>query len=168
MAQGSKTNLPNAALRWNVEIASKEFDVHSETLRKLLIQNDQLPGEDGCYSTPQITVAMYGSMPAERLRKLKEDADKVALDNAITRGEYLHRGELSRGLAGLADGMLSVINSSSGLSREEKEDFLLNISRWPVVFREVSVGQSAYRNGNGNGEHSQPKSKPGPKPKKKN
>lgn len=47
------------------------------------------PGGDGLYSTRQICAAVFGEYESERTRLAKEQADKVALENAESRRELI-------------------------------------------------------------------------------
>jgi hypothetical protein len=57
-----------------------------------------------------------------------------------------------RGLTQLADGCLQIINNAAGLTPEEKEDFLANISNFPVVLRDVAGRQTRLRSKHRNGD----------------
>jgi hypothetical protein len=74
---------------------------------------------------------------AERLRKKRELTRKYQLGNAIVEASVLDRAELMKGLALIADAMVSRI-MSSGLARSEKEDLLKELSSMPIVLRDVA------------------------------
>ena len=157
MAGPTSSNLPQKVpLRWSLYKAAHEFDVSESTLIKRLKDAHEDPGTDGCYATAQVVHAMYGSLHIERLRKLRAEADQTELENAITKAEYLHRGELSRGLTQLVDGILQIVNSSS-LNPEEKADILNNIANFPVVLRDVAGRQTRLRSKERNGDHPEEK-----------
>lgn len=149
----SNSNIPQkVALRWSLYKAAVEFDVAQSVLVRHLTASHEFPAADGCYSTTQIVKALYGSLHIERLRKLREEADKVELENAITRADYLQRSELLRGITQLADGLLQIVNNSA-LSLEEKADMLNNISNFPAVLRDVAGRQTRLRKKDRNGDH---------------
>jgi phage terminase Nu1 subunit (DNA packaging protein) len=158
------SNLPQKALlRWSLYKAAVEFDVAQSVLVRHLTSSHQFPGDDGCYSTTQLAQALYGSLHIERLRKTREEADEVELKNAITRAEYLHRGELARGLTQLVDGILQVVNNSA-LTPEEKADVLNNVANFLAVLRDVAGRQTRLRSKDRNGDHkeSEPQEEAGP------
>jgi hypothetical protein len=61
----------------------------------------------------------------------------------------LHRAALSKGLAAIADAFVSQVMSVQGLSRQEKEDLLKDLSSWPLVLEDVAHAQSRFHRGNG-------------------
>ena len=109
----------------------------------------------------------------ERLRKVKEEADELALGNAIVRGEYVNRAELEQLHAAIANHIKSVVRSSR-LSRSDQDDVLRSMS--DVKFRVADIaaaqrrGMNGEASGNGNGSgptRKRRKRKPGRKPKQK-
>ncbi len=67
------------AIRWTIHAAAQEFNVHRETLGKLLISKSIAPGKDGHYSTDDITSSIFGDLEAEKTRLTKEQADITTL-----------------------------------------------------------------------------------------
>lgn len=76
-------------LRWTIEGAASEFNIDRRTLAKRLKTEGILPGDDDRFSTADICAAKYGDYEKERTRKMKEDADNMALENAKARGELI-------------------------------------------------------------------------------
>jgi hypothetical protein len=110
------------------------------------------PDENGLFSTRAITQTLYGSLFAERLRKTAEEADKVAIANAVSRGELLSRSELMQAMAHVADAMVGVIENS-GLSREDKEQIRRNLASIPIVIAGQAARQDKRRGPGTNGAH---------------
>jgi hypothetical protein len=149
MSRPSKSNVPEAALRWSIERAGIEFGLASQTLRKSLAKSSAAPDANRLFSTRQIVDALYGALHQEKVRTQKELADRYGLENAITRAEVLNRAEVERIFATIADAIKTRI-MSSGLSRHEKEDILKDIASFPIVLKEVAHAQSRLpRAGNG-------------------
>lgn len=141
----SKSNLPqHEPLRWNVEKAAREFAVSNITIKRRLNEVAASPDKDGLYSTEQLVEALFGSMHVEKLKTQREITHRYALENAITRAEVLNRAELTKAFSALADALVTVINLSE-LGRREKEDFLKNLSSWPVLLEDVAAAQSKFR-----------------------
>lgn len=69
--------------------AQKEFGAHRDTLKAKLIRNGEQPAKDDTYSTAQIVAAIFGDIESEKLRKVKEEADKLSLANRQTRGDLI-------------------------------------------------------------------------------
>lgn len=77
----------NPALRWTIETASREFGPDHKTLRRRLIAAEELPGEDGKYSTAQIVGVIFGELHRQKLRLVREQADKLADENKARRDD---------------------------------------------------------------------------------
>jgi hypothetical protein len=152
MPISTKSNLPqNELLKWNLKKAAVEFGTTVDTLKKALNQVSAEPDADGLYTTGQLIQARYGELYQEKLRVHRETADRIALENAITRGETLSRAALMQGLAGVADAMVFRIMSSE-LSREAKEDLLKDLASIPVVIADTAKKQSRFHAKNGEEE----------------
>ena len=143
-------------LRWSVESAAREFDWHVDTLKKKLVQAEQIPTE-GTYGTRQIVAAIFGDVASERLRKVKEEADNVALRNAILRGEVLPKDLVTQAMSSVFVVISQLIQASS-MTTVEKKDLANTISDWPVQVRNVEQkaskqihleGKSETSGGNG-------------------
>jgi len=120
------------------------------TMVKLLNQASVVPGEDGCYSTAQLLSGIYGRMHEERLKTQQQLTRKYELANKVTEASLLDRGALMAGFAQVADAMVSII-TTSGLTREEKENLQKELASIPIVVDGVAKRQSKLRR-NGNGQ----------------
>jgi hypothetical protein len=142
----TRSNVPQTeALRWNLKKAAIEFRISKDTLRKNLNQVSATPGEDDCYSTEQITGAVFGDLYNARLRVENERFERLRLENEFTRGEVLNRRELERCFAEIADAIVSRVMSIHELSRETKEDILRELSRSAVIIDETATKQTKHR-----------------------
>jgi hypothetical protein len=142
----TKSNVPqNELLRWNVEKAAVEFGMTPVMLGRALARISAVPGADGCYSTAQLIEAAFGNMYQEKLATQRQVTERYSLENRVTRGEVLSRSELSKGLAGIVDAVVSRIMATQELSRTTKEDLLKDLGSWPLVLEEVSRAQSRLR-----------------------
>jgi hypothetical protein len=140
-------NLPSGEpLRWTLSKAARELDVTEYLLGKRLKDGGELPDSGGCYSTSQLIRAMFGSLHVERLRWTKEQADKVALENAILRSEYLPRQKLARLFGEIAFGMKEIIRASD-LGRVSQDDLLRSLAAIPVTIK--AVADQGRNGGNG-------------------
>ena len=83
-------------IRWTLHKACAEFAINRRTLERRLSESETVSGPDGCYSTLQIMTALTGDIRAERLRKVREEADHIALKNAEARRELLPAKDLYR------------------------------------------------------------------------
>jgi hypothetical protein len=145
----TKSNLPqNEPLKWNLRKAAVEFGTTVDTLKKSLNQVSAEPDADGLYTSGQLIQARYGELYQEKLRVHRETADRIALENAITRGETLSRSELMKGFAALADAMVHRI-MVSGLSKDAQSDLLKDLASIPVVIADTAKKQSRFRPANG-------------------
>jgi hypothetical protein len=144
MARTSRSNLPqDVPLRWNVEKAAAEFGVSIMTLRKSLNKTSASPDQDGLFTTRQIGTAVYGgALSEEKLRTQRQLTRKLELENEITEGNVLNRAALSKAFAAIADAFCNRLMSVRGLSRQEKEDLLKELSSWPLALEDVAHAQS--------------------------
>jgi hypothetical protein len=152
MSRPSKSNVPTAALRWSIERAGIEFGLTSNTLGKALARNSAVPDRDGLFSTAQVVAAIYGGLHFERLRTQRARAEQLELENAITRGNFLNRAELMKGLAAIADAFVSRLNTATEIPRKVREDLQRDLATWPTALEGVAHRQKRLsRNGdNGN------------------
>ena len=146
----TKSNVPQLdPLRWNIEKAATEFGLTAATLRRALNKNSALSDKDSLYTTQQIAAAIYGALHIEKLKTQREIARKLALENTITTGSVLNRAELEKVFAAIADAFASRVMSVQGLSRQEKEDLLKDLSSWPLALEDVAHAQTRLPRGKG-------------------
>jgi phage terminase Nu1 subunit (DNA packaging protein) len=127
-----------------VRQAAREFDFAKDTLRRRLGECHEEPGADGCYSTKQLTSALYGDLYGARLRTQNEQAEKLRIENEISRAEVLSRGELEKTFSAIADAMVSRIMAAD-IPRRVKEDLLKELASIPLILEEVAHGQTRLR-----------------------
>jgi hypothetical protein len=130
--------------------AGREFSIAKTSLAARLKEAGENPDEHGLFSTRAITQALYGSLFAERLRKTAEEADKVAIANAVSRGELLSRSELMQAMSAVAASMVTIIETS-GLSREAQDDLRRNLAGIPLIIRDQATRQDKRRGPGSNG-----------------
>ena len=150
----SYSNIPVEPLRWSIERAAPEFKLAEMTLRRQLGSIGARPDAGGCFSTAQITEALFGDLHAERVRLTRAQCRKVALHNAITTGTVVDRSMLMAGLAAIADAMVSRIRASN-LDRLAQDDLLKELAGVGTVLEGVIKEQSKLSRGrqyDGDGE----------------
>ena len=150
MSRVADSNIPSDPLRWSVAAAGREFDVAQSTLERKLRDAQVFPDAGAAYTTKAIAQSIYGSLFAERLRRITEEADKVAIANQVARGELLNRHELEQAMAQVADAIVSVIRNS-GLSRFDQEQIQKNLASIPVIIRDIGRRQDKRRGFSTNG-----------------
>jgi hypothetical protein len=139
---------PHEALRWSIDAAGAEFQVTKMTLRKYLTGIGARPDAAGCFSTPQITAALYGDLHAARVRLARAQYRRISLANAATRGALVDKALLRAMFSRVADSMVSRITASN-LSPDEKTDLLKELSSVPVSIDGIAVEQSRLPHGDG-------------------
>jgi hypothetical protein len=145
MSVQTKSNLPqHEPLKWNLRKAAVELGTTVDTLKKSLNQISAEPDGDGLYTTGQLVRARFGELYQEKLRVQRETADRIAMENEITRGETLNRAELAKGFGALAAAMVARI-ATSGLSREAQEDLQRELASIPIVIEDVAHTQTRLR-----------------------
>jgi hypothetical protein len=157
MSVTTKSNLPqHEPLKWNLRKAAVEFGTTVDTLKKSLNQISAEPDENGLYTTGQLIRARFGELYQEKLRVQRETADRIALENEITRGETLNRAELMKGFAAVADAIQSRIMSCNELPLTARQDILRDLASIPVIVADTARKQSRFRGAkNGRAEEDQ-------------
>jgi len=107
--------------RWTIHRAAKEFGIHRETLAKRLEAAAVTPSK--AYSTRDICRAVYGDYEREKLRRVKEQADKLASQNELARQSLVRTEEVYLRLAKVFGAMRQRILSST-LTEDEQGDLL--------------------------------------------
>ena len=107
--KADESNVPAEMLRWSLYKASREFGCGETSLGQKLAECGEVAGPDECFSTSQLLRSLYGAVYVERLRKVKEEADKLALANQVARGEYVNKFELEQLHAAIAAHIKTVI-----------------------------------------------------------
>jgi hypothetical protein len=137
-------NIPSEQLRWSIDAASPEFRISRMTLRKYLADIGARPDPAGCYSTAQITAALYGDLHTARVRLARAQHRRISLANAVTSGSVVDRSMLAAGLAAIADAMTARVRASN-LDRMAQDDLLKELAGTGSVLERVIREQSALR-----------------------
>lgn len=115
-----------SGIRWTLDKACKEFGANRNTLTRLVRVAGIEPGSDGKFSTAQIAAAIYGDKASEDLRKVREEADKLALHNAKERAALVEAEAVFRTFQGVFISMRQTILGSE-LTDREKDELLNNL-----------------------------------------
>jgi hypothetical protein len=113
-------------IRWSLELAAREFNAEPRTIRKRLVAADVVAGPDGCYSTPQITAAVYGDLYGEKLRIAKQQADKLELANQVRRDELFESDAIYQAFEAIFTAVRQKILASN-MSNAEKDELLRDL-----------------------------------------
>jgi hypothetical protein len=109
--------MPKTALRtarWTAAEAVYEFGEARSTIQRALIRAGEPPGDDGRWSTEQISRAftrLRQPSPQQR-RLLKARADKLEYENAQKRSSLVRAGEIAGQLATIGKAISKVIEGS--------------------------------------------------------
>ena len=77
------------SVRLKLSAAANEFKIERHTLAARLTAASIKPDEDDKYTIPQLCQAVYGDYEIEKTRESKERADKLALENGVSRKELI-------------------------------------------------------------------------------
>lgn len=124
---------PEEALRWNLQLASREFGTNRETLERRRRAQSIEPGEDGCYSTAQIVAMVFGQTKVEADTQLAITRKaEIELGMEVTRKERLpildHREILSTAFSNVRG-----IIMASRLEDQAKDDILTELREAALV-----------------------------------
>jgi phage terminase Nu1 subunit (DNA packaging protein) len=117
---------PPQLIRLTVSAAAVEFGLDRNTLTKRLKRADVEPGTDGRYSIQQIVSALYDDASSERTRLYREQADKLALENAKSRMETIDVETVYKAYEGVFIAIRQTILASN-LNDIEKSEILGNL-----------------------------------------
>lgn len=115
-------------IRWSIGQAAAEFGLDHRTLTKRLARASIEPGGDGRFSTQQVTSVVWGDREAEELRRITEDADKLAIANRKARGELIP----AESVYAWAEGIFVAIRQAilnSGIPQDAQDAALTNLQR---------------------------------------
>lgn len=105
-------------LKWAVAMIAREFGKDTRTIGKMLAAAEldaSVP-----LTTLQVFSAMVGDLGAERIRLTREQADKVAMENAVLRRQLLPMADVRKILDIGFDGISKCIGASD-LSEHDRE-----------------------------------------------
>ena len=114
-------------IRWSLNSAAQEFPINRATLDKNIRQQDIQHGKDQKYSTAQICQAIFGDMDGEKLRLVREQADKHYLDNQRTKELLVERPKVGKFLERTFVALRQKILASS-LTNEEQDELMLDLA----------------------------------------
>ncbi len=130
-------------IRWTKEQAAENFQVNPRTLSRRMVAAELIPGDDKKYSTPQICAAVFGDIDGEKLRLVKEQADKYALENAERRGLLVRVDVIAQAVNRAIAAAKAAIDSASNLEREDKDKIMQQLGRlWDDAFGVSSADKS--------------------------
>lgn len=118
-------------LRWTIQQASEEFNRDHKAIKRNLLSLDIHAGDDGKFSTADMARAVFGDIDAERLRKTKEEADRIALENEKLRGNLVEVSMVKQLGETIFVGLRQKILASS-MDDQEKDELLTDMSSLKV------------------------------------
>lgn len=104
-----------------------EFGVSPKTVSSKIKAAGIIAGNDGMFSTAQISQALFDSDHFERIRLVKEQAEAKHLANAEARKELVNVDELADRMTMPLAAMRQCILSVKKLTQDEREEILANI-----------------------------------------
>jgi hypothetical protein len=115
------------AIKWTIHEAAREFNIARETLNKRLAAQGCKPDATGCFSTAQITSAIFGDRERERLRKLTAEANLASMKFDEQCNRLVPLEWCSDFLRKLLAELTTTINNSA-LPPETKSEVLRNLA----------------------------------------
>lgn len=115
-------------LRWSLSQAASEFGLSPKTIAQRVKAAGALPGKDKKFSTVEIHSAICGDYERERTRKMKEEADGRALDNAAIRNRLVDKEDLLKRFEPIYVAMKQKVMQSA-MSDAEKDGLLAELAK---------------------------------------
>lgn len=109
------------ALKWSLPMVEQECGMDHRTAGKRFKAQDLQPDDKGKWTTKQVLSMLFGDYESERLRLTREQADKLALENAEARRELVSVAEVSESLGKFFSAAKQRIYSNPKLEDEEKD-----------------------------------------------
>lgn len=114
-------------LRWTQTMIAREFGMDSRTIGKRLAAAELKQSKT--LNTQQVCRAIFGDIDSEKLRLTREQADKIALENAEARKDLVPAKEFQSVVTRGIGAMLTAINSASNIEREDKDKIIRELRR---------------------------------------
>jgi hypothetical protein len=115
---GDRGNVANAPLRWDIKAAMAEFKLGRRELERRLAAVGELPGEDGCFSTVQLTNAIAGEAESVQTAKLLLEKELLDVKNLTLTGALVERSEVCRALEDIFTAVVATIENG-GLPKDQ-------------------------------------------------
>ena len=116
-------------IRWTLARAGSEFGLSPKTVAQRVKAAGVTPGKDSMFSTVQIHGAICGDYERERTRKMAEEADAKAMENAARRKELVDVQDFFKRLEPVTVNIKQKIMGSA-LSDAEKDGLLADIANY--------------------------------------
>jgi hypothetical protein len=127
------TNVPKNGLRWSINAIEAEWGVNRSTAKAKLAQTGQTPDENGFWTTVQVFNALTGGdIKEQRLREVRERADKLAIANARARDQFLDARDVRKNLEEVFAVMRSEILGNPDLTEEAQDSLLSHLSGYSM------------------------------------
>lgn len=123
------------SVRWRLHMAAVEFGVDDKTLEKAIKVAGLVPGEDGCFSTRDICVAIFGDLKGDLIRAQTRDANESADIKAIKKANLLRENIPAALVEKVWSAAISELRQRvlySALADDAKADILHDLKAIPV------------------------------------
>jgi len=117
-----------APVRWTIEGAASEFGLNPRTVAQRVKGAGVLAGSDGLFSSVDIHRAIWGDLDRERLRKVTEEADDLAIANTTARDELVDKADFLKRFEPIYAAMRQKVMGSS-MTDAEKDGLLGELTK---------------------------------------
>ena len=122
--------------RWTIGRAASEWRIDPKTLTSRIKAAGVVPGADGFFSTLDIHRSINGDIDAERLRKTREEADRLELENAKERGTLIEIESVYKHFEGVFIAFRARVLASN-LEDFEKDEMLKDLLK--LKARDIAI-----------------------------
>ena len=120
------------SIRWTLGVAATEFGLDRRTMAERVRTSGAVAGEDGKFSTKQITAAVYGDLAGEKLRKMRAEADLAEMEVREKQKTSIPHEVFFPELDRLHGAIASVIRRSP-LPPRDRDEILTELRGLPVT-----------------------------------
>jgi hypothetical protein len=115
------------AIQWTPTLIAREFGMDSRTVGKRLASADL--NDKKTLNTQEVCRAMFGDIDSEKLRLVREQADKFALDNAASRHELISAKEMQTAVEKCFGALVATVQAASNLENEDRAKLIANLKQ---------------------------------------
>lgn len=121
--------MPRASIgqEWTIETAAAEFGINPRTLSGKIKRYGIKPDRAGAFTTKQICEAVFGDIENEKLRLVKEQADKISIENKQSLRELVPASEFGKIVNLGLESIRATILSASNIESHDRDKLLLSI-----------------------------------------
>jgi len=128
-----QSNIPSSGCKWSIYAIQAEWGINRASAKAKLVQSGQNPDENGFWTTLQVFNALTGGdIKEQKLRETRERADKLALQNARARDQFLDAKDVRRAWEEIFQVMRAEVLGNSDLTEAAQDSLLSHLAGYQI------------------------------------